>query len=321
VRVPHPTIGARRVLIIVAVALACTTVALATALSLGGCAASPVPDVAPRASAAATLVPEAAATTAPQAVSGVTTGTAAAAGMPPASAKTSDSGDTLRAEMSAMRQPRAARPKVTPAARIDPSPWIGRPLRRAPWPTRKVAITLDDGPSPNTAQVLAIFRKHGLRGTFFFVGDRCQRYRKVVRLAFDAGFEIGDHTLDHQEIFRQSARFDLREIDLGAAELVRETGVRPIYMRPPSGHWDATTLRSIAQRHMIMALWSVHGQDTGPGTHASVIARHAVANARGGDIILLHETNPETVKALPAILEGLVRKGLRPVTLSELMTR
>ncbi len=212
-------------------------------------------------------------------------------------------------------------PKPTPARRIDPRRWIGRPLLRAPWPTDKVAITFDDGPSKHSAEVLAILAHYGIRATFFYVGDRCPRYRDLVRQAFDAGFEIGDHTLDHHEIFRESASFDLREIDLGAAEIERETGVRPTYVRPPAGHWDATTLRCITQRRMVMALWSVHGQDTGTGTHAATIAARALRNVRGGDILLLHETNPETVKALPAIIGGLLREGFKPVTLSELLIR
>lgn len=212
-------------------------------------------------------------------------------------------------------------PKSTLAVRIDPRLWLGKPLRRAPWKTSKVAITMDDGPSANTAKVLAIFGRYHIRATFFYVGGRCPGYRTLVKQASDAGFELGDHTLDHHEVARESARFDLHEIDLGAAELERETGIRPIYMRPPAGHWDHTTLRSITERGMIMALWSLHGRDTGKGTHASRIARDVIRDARGGDIILLHETNAETVSALPTIIEGLRRKGLEPVTLSELLTR
>ena len=98
------------------------------------------------------------------------------------------------------------------------------------------------------------------------------------------------------------------------------TGRRPVFVRPPVGHWDPDALRAITARGLIMALWSVHGQDTGRGTHADRIARGVLAHARGGDIILLHETNPETVAALPSIIEGLRAEGLQPVTLAELLT-
>ena len=265
----------------------------------------PLPGVARPATAVSTSSPEAVVAAPTGSVSVDSTEQASAAGSAPTSVEASEATSGTGPDASDKKPPRAAVPKATPAAQIDPSPWIGRPLNRAPWPTCKIAITLDDGPSTNTAEVLAIFRRHRLKATFFYVGDRCQRYEKLVKQAFGEGFEIGDHTLDHQEIFRESARFDLREIDLGAAELERETGIRPVFMRPPAGHWDATTLRSISGAAWSWRCGACTGRTRARGRTPSVIARRAIANARGGDIILLHETNPETVKALPAIIEGM----------------
>jgi hypothetical protein len=41
--------------------------------------------------------------------------------------------------------------------------------------------------------------------------------------------------------------------------------------------------------------------------------------ARPGSIISLHLGHPGTVTALPAIVRGLATRGLRPVTLTELL--
>lgn len=215
----------------------------------------------------------------------------------------------------------SVRPTGSPAAEIDPAPFLGRPLKRAPFATRKVALTLDDGPSRNTAEVLSIFERLNARCTFFFVGGRVRGYRSVAKQAYETGFEIGNHTWDHQEIHETPLAFDLKEIDRCQAELVEVTGHEAVFVRPPTGHWDDATLRATGERGMVLALWSLHGQDTGPGTHARTITSGVLRSARGGDVILLHETNPETVKALPAIIEGLRAKGLEPVTLSELLTR
>jgi peptidoglycan-N-acetylglucosamine deacetylase len=204
---------------------------------------------------------------------------------------------------------------------IDGRTLLGGPLTRGARGARTVAITLDDGPSKNSAEVLSIFRRYGLRCTFFYVGNRTPRYRGLVRAAYDEGFEIGDHTWDHQELKNESRAFDLAEIDRCQTQLQGLTGHRPLFVRPPSGHWDRTGLDAISARRLVMALWSLHGHDTGPGTHAGTIARGVLDSASGGDVILLHETNPETVKALPAIIEGLRAKGLTPVTLSELLRR
>ena len=40
---------------------------------------------------------------------------------------------------------------------------------------------------------------------------------------------------------------------------------------------------------------------------------------RPGSIILLHEGHPNTIKALPQIIEKLRERGLEPVSVSELL--
>ncbi len=55
---------------------------------------------------------------------------------------------------------------------------------------------------------------------------------------------------------------------------------------------------------------------------ADAIARTAVDGAKPGSIVLMHDgggDRSETVAALPAIIRGLRAKGLRPVTLPQLL--
>jgi peptidoglycan/xylan/chitin deacetylase (PgdA/CDA1 family) len=56
---------------------------------------------------------------------------------------------------------------------------------------------------------------------------------------------------------------------------------------------------------------------TDPGPDAIVSA--VLGPARPGSIISLHLGHPGTVTAMPAILRGLASRGLRPVTLTELL--
>ena len=70
-----------------------------------------------------------------------------------------------------------------------------------------------------------------------------------------------------------------------------------------------------------MVLWSTDtGDYTVPGVQT--IVQRALAGAHPGAIILMHDAGgdrSETIAALPAIIAGLRRKGLHPVTFPRLM--
>ncbi|MER3412330.1 MAG: polysaccharide deacetylase, partial [Thermoleophilia bacterium] len=63
-----------------------------------------------------------------------------------------------------------------------------------------------------------------------------------------------------------------------------------------------------------VVLWSVDPQDWRPSASPGEIARRVLRAARPGSIVLLHDgggNRSATVKALPAIIRGLRRKGLK----------
>ena len=72
---------------------------------------------------------------------------------------------------------------------------------------------------------------------------------------------------------------------------------------------------------LLMVLWSADTRDyTLPGVQ--VIVQRALEGARPGAIILMHDgggDRSQTIAALPAIIAGLHKRGLRPVTVPRLM--
>lgn len=69
-----------------------------------------------------------------------------------------------------------------------------------------------------------------------------------------------------------------------------------------------------------MILWSVDPNDWMEPSRPVPLHR-VLAGAGPGAIILLHDIHASTVAAVPALVEGLQRRGLRFVTVSELLTR
>ena len=81
-----------------------------------------------------------------------------------------------------------------------------------------VAITFDDGPSPDTTpKVLDALRMDGARATFFVLGKHAERYPEVVERIVREGHEVASHGYDHsiltfasrREITRQLQRTDV----------------------------------------------------------------------------------------------------------------
>ena len=144
--------------------------------------------------------------------------------------------------------------------------------------------------------------------------------KRQVALTFDDGpsshCESITATLELRNI---SAKVMRSEVEGNQAALKGATGFAPRFLRPRSGIYRPAALRLAKVDGLALILWSVSGGDAGARPPVATIVRNATRNAKPGSIILLHETNPDTSKALPAILRALKRKGLEPVTISRLL--
>jgi peptidoglycan-N-acetylglucosamine deacetylase len=186
---------------------------------------------------------------------------------------------------------------------------------------REVALTFDDGPGPFTADVLAVLRRERAPATFFAIGEQAPDFGTALVAEVRAGYAVGDHTQTHPMMAELSPPAQQREIE-DQEILVEARGVpRQRLYRPPFGSYDRSTLALLKRKRMLMVLWDVDTEDyTKPG--ADAIARTALEGARLGSIILMHDgggDRSETVAALPQIIRGLRAKGLRPVTVPQLL--
>jgi len=95
----------------------------------------------------------------------------------------------------------------------------------------RVALTFDDGPGPATPRLLDVLAAHGVRATFFLLGENVVRSRDVaVRLARD-GHLLGNHSWSHPRPEAISARDfagEIRRTDALLAEIRREAGLAPL---------------------------------------------------------------------------------------------
>ena len=185
----------------------------------------------------------------------------------------------------------------------------------------ELALTFDDGPGPYTQQLVGVLNKYHVHATFFAIGEEERYFSAGSSLELRSGDVIGDHTETHPMMASLSAHEQREELVEQIARIELLGGPRPRLFRPPYGSFDATTLHLLHQLHLLMVLWSTDTSDyTLPGVQA--IVQSALAGAHPGAIILMHDAGgdrSETIAALPAIIRGLRKRGLEPVTIPRLM--
>ncbi|MFI4992014.1 MAG: polysaccharide deacetylase family protein [Solirubrobacterales bacterium] len=185
----------------------------------------------------------------------------------------------------------------------------------------ELALTFDDGPGPYTQQLVATLNRFHVHATFFAIGEE-ERYFSAGTVAeLHSGDVIGNHTETHPMLATLSAHDQHEQLAEQIARIELLDGPRPRLFRPPYGSFNATTFKLLRKLHLLMVLWSTDTEDyRQPGVAA--IVQSALAGARPGAIILMHDAGgnrSETIAALPAIIQGLRKRGLAPVTVPRLL--
>ncbi|HEY7961787.1 MAG TPA: polysaccharide deacetylase family protein [Solirubrobacteraceae bacterium] len=184
------------------------------------------------------------------------------------------------------------------------------------------ALTFDDGPHrEGTPAVLEILAARHTPATFFLVGEQVRRDPALAREIAAAGHTVGLHCDRHRNLLRLTPRQTRIDIDRAQASIEDATGAAIALYRPPYGVLNPSALRLARRRGWRTLLWSDWGRDWEKRATPQSIARRVTAGAGPGSVLLLHDADDysapgswrRTVAALPAVLDALGERGLRPV--------
>ncbi|HEY8394737.1 MAG TPA: polysaccharide deacetylase family protein [Thermaerobacter sp.] len=183
-----------------------------------------------------------------------------------------------------------------------------------------VALTFNDGPDPAVwPDLLAALERAHARATFFIEGARARAHPELVRELARRGHQVENHGWSHEEPASPDERQARAAIRRTAVLIEELTGRRPLYYRPPGGLRDPAVFRwAEAEGHRVL-LWTNIGVPDVPPPPAGQLASRLSDHAYNGAILMLHATQRRTVEELPAILDALRKRGLRPVTVDQLM--
>ncbi len=213
-------------------------------------------------------------------------------------------------------------------------------IRQYGYDPQKVAISFDDGPDPKwTPKILDILRQYNVRAAFMVIGEQAQENTGLLKRYVREGHEIGNHTFTHPDISEIPPREVELELNLTERLFAAETGVQPLYFRPPYSidqEPDTNDQAAPADRIQQMGYtiigdkidtddWNEHPRKTPQEITNNVMQQLADMKGSGwkrGSIILMHDGGGDrspTVNALPLLITTLRSHGYQIVPVSELM--
>ncbi len=197
-----------------------------------------------------------------------------------------------------------------------------QPIRHVTGVAGEVALTFDLSWGEVTPpKVLAVLKEYQVKATFFLSGPWATSHPDIVAEIVRDGHEIASHGYRHVNMSTLTAEAIRDNITRADEAIAAVAGQKPTLIRPPNGDYNDLVIQTAEELGYKVVDWGVDSHDwMNPGV--SYIVKRVLDRAQPGDVILLHasDTCKQTDQALPAILEGLAAKGLKVVTVTELIS-
>lgn len=181
--------------------------------------------------------------------------------------------------------------------------WLGPVVSRFETLEKEVWLTIDDGPTADTAALLDLLDARGVRATFFVKGKLATP--DLVDAIIARGHTVGNHTQNHPSatFWCSSRRTTAREIDECAAKIP----ATPLF-RAPVGHKNRHLHALLAERGMKLIAFSARAYDavvSDPRKIASGIAKQL----EPGAIVVLHQGRSWSLDAIAQTIDAIRERG------------
>jgi peptidoglycan/xylan/chitin deacetylase (PgdA/CDA1 family) len=239
-------------------------------------------------------------------------------------------------------------PTATPASPAKPSPvataglhFADRVIIHTPRPRREaqvvyigpvdvpaVALTFDTGvQAGHLPEILDVLKEHGKPATFGITGEWAVTNPALLKRIVEEGHAVINHSWSHPSFTGEDTgtqpltAVEIRDQLQRTEEKVREiadASTKP-YFRPPYGDFDRFVNQMLwEQGYEYNVLWTLDSLGWA-GRPTNSVVTVTLAYAVNGAIFLYHVDNPRESEALEKIIEGLNERGLRMVTIPQLL--
>lgn len=174
-----------------------------------------------------------------------------------------------------------------------------------------VSLTFDDGPDPvMTPKVLEVLRRHGVKATFFMIGEKVLANPELVRQIAAEGHSIGSHSWSHD--WRTNLGFAIEhseQIRKPLLAISEVCGAGSDMYRPPMGVTTPHLRTAVRWSGVKVIGWDVRSFDTVMKHSREEVAAKVISQTRPGSIILLHDRLTDADRLAEMIICGLEEKG------------
>jgi peptidoglycan-N-acetylglucosamine deacetylase len=194
----------------------------------------------------------------------------------------------------------------------------------------QIVLTFDDGPDPyTTPAILDILHNYNIKATFFVVGARAEPHPDFINLIASEGHTLGNHTYYHRDLTKLTPEQMLEELQDTQAIIDQALGhhSQVTLFRPPrASSYNAEPAKLpfleeiLREQKMYRLMWTIDSNDWALRDQPESIVTNLAQNTpEGRGVILLHDTQPQTVEALPKILDNYKEAGYNFTTVRDLL--
>ena len=172
---------------------------------------------------------------------------------------------------------------------------------------KEIYITFDAGfENGNTERILDALKKHGVKATFFLVGNYFETQPELVKRMAEEGHTIGNHTYSHPDMSKigdiQSFQTELQKNEALYRDILGSE--MPKLYRPPQGKFCEENLKMAQQLGYSAVFWSLayvdwytDDQPTPEQAFSKLLPR-----IHPGAVVLLHSTSSTNAEILDELL-------------------
>ena len=182
---------------------------------------------------------------------------------------------------------------------------------------KEVILTFDDGPQAKlTDRVLAALKRHCTKATFFSIGKMALGLPEIIRRVHAAGHTVGSHTWSHRNLgSKRNKAIAIEEIEKGISAVKRAVG-KPIapFFRYPFLRDSKESLTHLAKRNVGVFSMDVDSFDFKFRNPRRLVDKiMAKLKDKGKGILLMHDIQPVTAKAVLPLLDRMQAEGFKIV--------